>query len=69
MIESHLGAGRKKKPIRNWILQNVRDEKGAVSGLRGEQGGTNPALFNPSLLSGGPVLNSVAGLWGFCWGV
>lgn len=34
-----------------------------MSGLRGEQGGTNPALFNPSLLSGGPVLNSVAGLW------
>lgn len=23
----------------------------------------------PSWLSGGPVLNSVADLWGFCWGV
>lgn len=31
--------------IRNWILQNVRDEKGAVGGLRRrKQGGKNPAF-------------------------
>ena len=73
VIALHLGVGRKKKKlIRNWILQNVRDEKGALGGLRGRnQGGTNPAFSNgfPSFPSGGPVLNSVINLWGFCWGV
>ena len=72
VIALHLGVGRKKKLIRNWILQNVRDEKGAVGGLRGrKQGGTNPAFSNgfPSFPSGGPVLNSVINLWGFCGGV
>lgn len=52
VIALHLGVGRKKKLIRNWILQNVRDEKGAVGGLRGrKQGGANPAFSNGSPLS------------------
>lgn len=61
-----------KKLIRNWILQNVRDEQGAVGGLRGrKQGGTNPAFSNgfSSFPNGGPVWNSVVNLWEFCWGV
>lgn len=45
VIALHLGVGRKKKLIRNWILQNVRDEKGAVGGPRGrKRGGTNAAF-------------------------
>lgn len=70
---SHRIWGRaEKKLIRNWILQNVRDEKGAVGGLRGrKRGATNPAFSNgfSSFPNGGPVLNSVVNLWGFCWGV
>lgn len=70
MIALHLGVGRKKL-IRNWILQNLRDEKGAVGGRGGrKQGGTNPAFSKgfSSFPNGGPVLNSVVNLWGFCLG-
>lgn len=72
-LRSHcIWVREKKKLTRKWILQNIRDEKGAVGGLRGrKQGGTNPAFSNgsSSFPNGGPVLNSVANLWGFCWGV
>lgn len=45
VIALHLGVGGKKL-IRSWILQNVRDEKGAVGWAeRAEQGGTNPVFF------------------------
>lgn len=68
VIALHLGVGRKNL-IRNWILQNVRDEKGA-EGAEGENRvGQSLCFLISSVPSGGPVLNSVIDLWGFCWGV
>ena len=67
------GDREKNQLIGKWILQNERDEKGAVGGREGDnkQGGTTPARSDgfSSFPNGGPVLNSVVNLWGFCWGV
>lgn len=66
------GKGEKIKLIRNWILQNVRDDRGLWVSWEGENGGGYKSCISigfSSFPNGGPVLNSVVNLWGFCWGV
>lgn len=72
MIALHLGVGGKKtdQELDSSELKEMRREPGG--GPRGrKQGGPNPVFANgfSSFPNGGPVLNSVVNLWGFCWGV
>lgn len=71
MIALPLGIGRKKTDQELDSSEHKRWEGSCGRAEREKQGGTNPAFSNEfsSFPNGGPVLNSVVNLWGFCWGV